>query len=316
MNSPNPTVKKPDASEPKFSIAFLAPKYWGIWLAIMLLMPWIYAPWIVQRTLGRIIGQLFWKAFKSRRKTTLTNLRVCYPGLSEDEYQRMGLDVFENMGIGIFESVTAWYNPKRFNGKVSISGLEHLQQAQAEQRGVLLLGLHSTLLDAGGLLCSYYFKPDAVYRPQNNLMLEWLIYRSRRSIFDQQIDRDNIRLLVRRLKDKHLVWYSPDQDFGLKQGIMAPFFGVPAATVTAQRRLAKMTSAAVVSLHFYRENDQKPHYQIHIKPALQNYPTHDELADAITTNQLIEQQLNLAPTQYMWFHRRFKTRPEGYSRIY
>lgn len=301
---------------PQFSAAFLAPKYWGIWLGILLLLPWVYAPWLIQRSLGRALGRLLWKALKSRRKTTLTNLRVCYPGLSEAEYQRMGLEVFENMAIGIFESLTAWYNPKRFNGKVSISGLEHLQQAQAEQRGILLLGLHSTLLDAGGLLCSYYFTPDVVYRPHNNPMLDWLIYRSRHTIYDQQIDRNNIRLLVRRLKDKKIIWYSPDQDFGLKQGVMAPFYGVPAATVTAQRRLVTMTNAAVMSVHFYRQDDQKPHYRLHITPALQNYPSSDEVADATTCNQLIEQQLNLSPTQYMWFHRRFKTRPDGYTRIY
>ncbi|XID74542.1 LpxL/LpxP family Kdo(2)-lipid IV(A) lauroyl/palmitoleoyl acyltransferase [Alkanindiges sp. WGS2144] len=303
-------------AEPRFSPRFLAPKYWGIWLGVFLLLPWAFMPWPVQRTLGAAIGRLLWKVLKSRRKTTLTNLRVCYPGLGDIEYQHMGREVFENMGIGIFESLTAWYNPQRFNGKVSISGLEHLQQAQHNERGILLLGLHSTLLDAGGLLCSYYFDTDVVYRPQNNPMLDWLIYRSRSTIYDQQIDHDNIRLLVRRLKEKHIVWYSPDQDFGLKQGVMAPFYGVPAATVTAQRRLIKMTNAAVMSLHFYRQDSKKPHYHIHITPALENYPTHDEIADATTSNHLVEQQLDLAPTQYMWFHRRFKTRPEGYPPVY
>lgn len=300
----------------KFSLAFLAPKYWGIWLGVILLLPWAFAPWPVQRMLGRAIGRLLWNMLKSRRKTTLTNLKVCFPDLSEQDYQRMGLDVFENMGIGIFESITAWYNPKRFNGKVSISGVEHVTQAQAEGRGVLLLGLHSTLLDAGGLLCSYYFDSDVVYRPQNNPMLEWLIYGSRSRLYQNQIDHKNIRLLARCLKDKHSIWYTPDQDFGLKQGVMAPFYGVPAATVTAQRRLIKMTNAAAVSLHFYREDDKKPHYHIRISPALENYPTADEVADATTVNQLLEQQINLAPTQYMWFHRRFKTRPEGYPPIY
>ncbi len=309
-------MSSPDKTIPQFSSAFLAPKYWGIWLGICLLLPWAFAPWIVQRTLGRALGRLLWNVLKSRRKTTLTNLKVCYPNLSVTDYQQMGLEVFENMGVGIFETVTAWYNPKRFNGKVSISGLEHLQQAQQNGRGILLLGLHSTLLDAGGLLCSYYFDVDVVYRPQNNPMLDWLIYRSRGKIYHHQIDHNNIRLLVRCLKDKHIIWYSPDQDFGLKQGVMAPFYGIPAATVTAQRRLINMTQAAVMSLHFYRSEDQKPHYHIRITPALDNYPTQDEVADATTSNQLMQQQIDLAPTQYMWFHRRFKTRPEGYPPIY
>lgn len=303
-------------TQPRFRYQFLAPKYWGIWLGIVLLLPWAFAPWVMQRALGRLIGQLLWKALKSRRHTTLVNLKLCYPNLPETQYEQMGLEVFENMGIGFFETLTAWYNPRRFDNKVTIHGLEHLQQAQAENRGILLLGLHSTLLDTGGILCKRYFALDAVYRPQNNPMLDWLIYHSRASIYPHQIDHDNMRLLIRCLKDRHIVWYSPDQDFGLKMGVMAPFFGVPAATVIAQRRLLKLTGAVAMSLHFYRENDQKPHYQVHITPALLNYPTEDEVADATTSNQLMEQQIDLAPTQYMWFHRRFKTRPTGYPKVY
>lgn len=302
--------------KPQFSSRFLAPKYWGIWFALLIFLPLAWMPWPVQRSLGRGLGRLLWRALTSRRKTTLTNLRVCYPQLTEEDHQRMGREVFENMGIGIIESLTAWYNPTRFDHNISVSGLEYLNQAQHNNQGVLLLGLHSTLLDAGGLLCTHYFKTDVVYRPQNNPMLDWLIYRSRARIYDTQIDHDNIRQLVRCLKDQHVVWYSPDQDFGLKQGVMAPFYGVPAATLTAHRRLIKMTNAAVLSVHFYRTDDRKPHYQVVLTPALQHYPTDDELADATLTNQIMEKQINLAPTQYMWFHRRFKTRPEGYPRIY
>lgn len=304
------------SGQPQFSSQFLAPKYWGIWLVLLVLLPLAWMPWLVQRSLGRGLGSLLWLTLKSRRKTTLTNLRVCYPKLTEQEHQHMGRDVFKNMGIGIFESLTAWYNPKRFEHKVSISGLEYLNEAQHNNQGILMLGLHATLLDAGGMFCTHYFKTDVVYRPQNNPMLDWLIYSARKPIYQTQIDHDNMRLLVRCLKDQHVIWYSPDQDFGLKQGVMAPFYGVPAATLTAHRRLIKMTNAAVLSVNFYRSDDRKPHYQVVLTPVLQHYPTDDELADATLTNQIMEKQINLAPTQYMWFHRRFKTRPEGYPRIY
>lgn len=307
---------KKESAEPTFSAKFLAPHYWGFWLGILLLLPLAYAPWVVQRLVGRNLGRLLWKTLKSRRQTTLTNLKLCYPNRSEEEYECMGLDVFENMGMGIFESMTAWYNPRHFLGKSSIAGLEHLLEAQRRGKGVILLGLHSTLLDAGGMLCSQYFRVDVVYRPQNNPLLEWLIYRSRKPIYGTQIGHDNIRSLIRSLKEKHIVWYSPDQDFGLKQGVMAPFFGIDAATVTAQRRLVKMTGAAILSVYFYRVDDKKPHYQVQITPVIENYPSDDEVFDATRSNQLMEQQINLAPTQYMWFHRRFKTRPKGYPPIY
>jgi Kdo2-lipid IVA lauroyltransferase/acyltransferase len=173
------------------------------------------------------------------------------------------------------------------------------------------------LLDAGGYLCAQYFEPDVVYRPQNNLLLDMLIYRCRATIYAHQIDHDDMRGLVRNLKNGHAIWYSPDQDFGLKQGVMAPFFSVPAATVTAHRRLLKMTKAAAIPLYIYRDGDIKnPQYKVLIEPAVENLPSEDEVDDATRVNQIIENQLRIAPTQYMWFHRRFKTRPAGYDKIY
>jgi KDO2-lipid IV(A) lauroyltransferase len=112
------------------------------------------------------------------------------------------------------------------------------------------------------------------------------------------------------------VWYTPDQDFGLKQGVMAPFFGVPAATLTAQRRLVKLDQSAVMAVHFYRQDDRRPHYHMTLTPVLEHYPSADEVADATRINELLESLIRIAPTQYMWFHRRFKTRPNGMEKVY
>lgn len=144
-----------------------------------------------------------------------------------------------------------------------------------------------------------------------------LIYRCRATIYTHQIDHDDMRGLIRHLKNGRAIWYSPDQDFGLKQGVMAPFFGVPAATVTAHRRLLKMTKAAAIPLYFYRYGEvSNPRYRVLIEPALDNMPGKMKSKIQFRVNKVIENQLRIAPTQYMWFHRRFKTRPEGYEQIY
>jgi len=274
-------------------------------------------PWAIQHRLAKILGNAAFKHLKSRRKTTLRNLEVCFPEWSAEEVQHNARQVFVDQMIGIFETLNAWYCPQWFKNRVSIEGLEHIQQAQAEGKGVLLLGTHSTLLDAGGYLCSQYFEPDVVYRPQNNPLLDMLIYRCRSTIYANQIDHDDMRGLIRNLKNGHAIWYSPDQDFGLKQGVMAPFFGVPAATVTAHRRLIKISKSVAIPLYFYRTGDIKdPRYHVLIEPIVDNLPSEDEVEDAIRVNKIIENQLRIAPTQYMWFHRRFKSRPEGYDEIY
>lgn len=301
----------------KFYFQFLQPKYWLNWLSIILLMLLAILPWPIQRRIAYILAELCWAILPSRKRTTQRNLEVCFPEWSTQQVEQHAQQVFVDMLLGVFETLNAWYKPHWFKKRVSIEGLEHLTQAQSEGKGILLLGTHSTLLDAGGYICSQYFAPDVVYRPQNNPLLDMLIYRCRATIYKNQIDHDDMRGLIRNLKNGNAIWYSPDQDFGLKQGIMAPFFGEPAATVTAHRRLLKISKAVAIPLYFYRDGSEKnPHYKIIIEPALNNMPSDNELEDATYVNQIIEKQLRIAPTQYMWFHRRFKTRPDGYKSIY
>lgn len=309
--------KKTKYQAGEFQWSFLLPQYWGIWMGIVLLMLLAILPWAIQYRLAHFLGNLAFKQLKSRRKTTLRNLEVCFPEWNSEQRQENARQVFVDQMLGIFETLNAWYCPQWFENRMTIQGLEHLKQAQENGQGVLLLGTHSTLLDAGGYLCSQYLTLGVVYRPQNNPLLDMLIYRCRATIYTQQIDHDDMRGLIRSLKEGQAIWYSPDQDFGLKQGIMAPFFGVPAATVTAHRRLLKMAKAVAVPLYFYRTGDIKdPRYQVLIEPIVASIPSDSELDDAILVNKIIENQLRIAPTQYMWFHRRFKTRPDGYDEIY
>ncbi|WP_180116689.1 LpxL/LpxP family Kdo(2)-lipid IV(A) lauroyl/palmitoleoyl acyltransferase [Acinetobacter sp. YH12096] len=309
--------QKPTYQPGKFQWSFLLPQYWGIWIGIVFLMILAILPWAIQYRLGQFLGSVAFNNLKSRRKTTIRNLEVCFPEWTAEQVEANARQVFIDQMIGIFETLNAWYSPQWFKNRVQIEGLEHIQNAQAEGKGILLLGTHSTLLDAGGYLCAQFFEPDVVYRPQNNPLLDMLIVRCRATIYANQIDHDDMRGLIRNLKNGHAIWYSPDQDFGLKQGVMAPFFGTPAATVTAHRRLLKIAKAEAIPLYFYRDGDiSNPQYHVLIEPALDNFPSDDEVSDAIRTNKIIENQLRIAPTQYMWFHRRFKTRPQGYDKIY
>ena len=301
----------------KFYWTFLLPQYWKIWIAIIFLMLLALLPWAIQHRLASFLGRVAFKQLKSRRQTTVRNLEVCFPEWTAEQVQHNARQVFIDMMLGVFETLNAWYSPQWFKNRISIQGLEHLKQAQDAGQGVLLLGTHSTLLDAGGYLCSKYFEPDVVYRPQNSPLLDMLVFRCRATIYRHQIDHDDMRGLIKHLRHGRAIWYSPDQDFGLKQGVMAPFFGTPAATVTAHRRLLKISNAVAIPLYFYRTGDIKnPQYHLLIEPILDNFPSDNELQDAIRVNKIIEQQLRIAPTQYMWFHRRFKTRPDGYDQIY
>lgn len=304
------------SSTPPFQAKFLMPQYWAIWLGVLLLWSLAHLPWRAQLCTGNWLGEVFWRLAKKRRLDTQKNLSLCFPELSEAERTEMSIDVFRNGMLGFFESLSAWYTPQRFNDKVSITGLQHLIDAQKRGQGVLLLGGHYTTLDLGGYLSSLFFSAYVVYRPQNNPLFEWLITRARANMFEQQIDHDDMRGLISALKSGQIVWYSPDQDYGLKQGVMAPFFGIQAATVTAPRRLVKINKSAVLAFHSYRSNDTEPHYQLTITPELLNYPSDDPVLDATRVNALFEELIRIAPTQWMWFHRRFKSQPQGTPSYY
>ncbi|WP_296405519.1 lipid A biosynthesis acyltransferase [Psychrobacter sp.] len=314
------------AEKQPFKLAFLLPQYWGIWLFLAILLPLIYLPLRFQFWIGKQLGILFYTVAKSRRKVTLVNLALAFPEKMSEDRERMAKQVFVNQGIGLFETLCAWYRPDVFTRTVSISGLHHLIEAQKANKAVLLLGGHYTMLDLGGRLFTQFLPIDCVYRPQNNKLLDWFIYNGRRHIFDEQIDHRNMKKLVSRMRDAKIIWYSPDQDYGLKNGIMAPFFGVPAASVTAPRRLARLghksNPPVVMALHTYRQSPDKlqrgrrPHYHLTITPALNNYPTTDELADATRVNEVLESLIRIDPTQWMWFHKRYKHNEAGRTDYY
>lgn len=309
-----------------FKGSFLQPKYWGIWLLFALFLPLVYLPLRYQFWLGRKLGMAIYNILGSRRRDTLINLRLAFPEKLEAERELMAKQVFINQGIGIFETLCAWFRPNLVTPKVTISGLQHVVNAQNEGRAVILLGAHYTMLDLGAMLCTQFFPMDGMYRPQNNALLDWFIYNGRAPSFGTLTSSRNMRGLVDSIKAGHVVWYSPDQDYGLKYGVMAPFFGVPAATITAARRLATIENdgrlPAVMALHTYRQTPDKipkgkcPHYHLTITPALADYPSNDEVVDATRVNELLEGLIRIDPTQWMWFHRRFKNGPNGRTTFY
>ena len=327
-----PTIKQNhkrigQAAKKPFEWQFLLPKYWGIWLLMAIIVPLAYLPLRWQFWLGRKLGILLYKVAGTRRRDTLINLRLAFPEKPEAERELMAKQVFVNQGIGIFETLCTWFRPNIFTRTVSISGLQHVVNAQNDGRPVILLGAHYTMLDLGVMLCTQFFPMDGMYRPQNNALLDWFIYNGRAPLFGKLISSRNMRGLVNSIKEGRVVWYSPDQDYGLKNGVMAPFFGVPAATITTTRRLAKVVSndnklPAIMALHTYRQTPdnlprgKRPHYHLTITPELDNYPSNDEVADATRVNEILEGLIRIDPTQWMWFHRRFKNGPDGRTDIY
>jgi len=295
--------------------AFLTPKYWPTWIGLGLLRGINTLPFRWQLRIGALLGQLIYRLAKSRRHVATVNIKLCFPELSDKEQKRLVKDVFVNNGIGLIETAMAWWSDREsFRSRVTLEGREHLDAALAEGRGVILLGAHFSTLDLGGLLFSLYYDLNTMYRPHNNALMESFIQKGRLRSIKRLIDRSDFRTLIRALKANEIVWYAPDQDFGPKHSVYAPFFGVEAASITATSRLAKMNQSPVVMLTHHRREDGS--YSLVLHPAVAPFPLETEELSAKKINLELEQGIRIAPAQYMWIHKRFKTHPKGKNYLY
>ena len=286
------------------------PRWWPTWLALGFV--WLIAqlPMRLQQILGATIGQLAYLLLKRRRQIAETNLRLCFPELDAPTLRALVKKTFRSNGIGLFEAATGWFrNPESLRRVTHVHGLEHLDTALAAGRGVLLLGGHFSTLDLGGSLISLYIDADVTQRPHNNPLFNEVMTRSREQRYGVALGRKDLRGLLRRLKENRTVWYAPDQDYGRRNSVFAPFFGVPTATITATARIARSSGCKVVPFsHFRREGEVG--YDIYFQPALADFPSGDDMADASRVNLVLEQEIRRHPDQYLWMHRRFKTRPD------
>lgn len=294
----------------------LAPRYWPTWIALGLLRLGTLMPLRGQLAVGRWLGRRLHRFMHRRRRIAATNLRLCFPDLDEAARRRLLLAHFESLGMGFMETALSWWGrADRLRRLVRVEGMEHLEAAQARGRGVLIVAAHFTTLEIGARLLALAVPLHPMYRPHNNPLFERIQGRARTRQSAGAIRRGDIRATVRALKDNRAVWYAPDQDFGPRQSVFVPFMGVNAATLTATGRLARMSGAAVVPMTQERLADGSG-YRVILEPALENLPSGDDEADARRQNAVFERWIRERPADYLWVHRRFKTRPDGEDSLY
>ncbi|WP_439859118.1 lipid A biosynthesis lauroyl acyltransferase [Pseudomonas sp. MBLB4136] len=301
---------------PVFRGYFLHPRFWPLWLGLGLLWLVSLLPYPVLMRLGRWLGGLMYHLARSRRQIAARNLELCFPRMSAAERQRLLRENFASTGMTFFEMAISWWWPAdRLRKLGSVEGLEHLEQARADGQGVILMALHFTTLEMGGGLLGMQQDMYGMYRPHKNLLFDYIQRRGREQRLLGVIERDDVRGMLKLLRAGGVVWYAPDQDYGAQRSIFVPLFGVPAATVTATSKFARLGRARVIPFTQVRLADGSG-YKVMVHPPLTDFPGDDEEADCLRINQWIEQAVAACPEQYLWAHRRFKTRPSGEPKLY
>lgn len=291
-----------------------SPRLWSMWLGLAVMVIGARLPWALQRGLGRVIGVLAPYLAPARRRAAEVNLALCFPQMPEAERRRLLDDSFQALGIGLFEFARAWWGSIRpMRRDVTIEGLESLQALRDSGRGVLLVSGHFMTLEMCGRLACDHVPLAGMYRRHKNPVFEWAVKRGRLRYASHMFTNEEIRGAVRHLKQGGFLWYAPDQDMRGKDTVFAPFFGVPAATITATHQLARLTGCAVVPFFHRREGGR---YLLRVGAPLEDFPTQDAVADSARVNAQIEAMVREAPAQYLWIHRRFKRQPEGRGKLY
>ncbi len=288
-----------------------------MWLGLGFLRLISVLPLRLQQATGNVLGWLIYYLLPAQRRITRINIQLCFPHLDTKEQHRLALASQQAVAIALFDSALSWWGRDIRLGKLyRIEGLEHLQAAQKAGKGVLLLGGHYTTLEISGrLLALEKVDVHPTYRPAHNKLFEAVMSFSRKKLFSDLLPSKDMRRIVRVLKQNGICWYAPDQDFGREGSVFAPFMGVPAASLTVTARLARISGSPVVPFSSQRLAGGQG-YILRIKPALENFPSGDGLADATRINQVIADNIKDAPEQYLWLHRRFKTRPFGEAQLY
>jgi KDO2-lipid IV(A) lauroyltransferase len=295
---------------------FWQPRYWPVWLGLGVLRLLVWLPHPARRVAGRGLGKLAYRVLPGRRAIAATNLRLCFPELSDSGRHALLLRHFASLGMSVVELGMSWWaSDEELRRLVRMEGLEHLQRATASGKGAIILSGHFGASEFAGRIVKGHFPQLAgLYRPNRNAMVDEFLRRGRsRSVLDL-IAKDNVRALLRRLSQGISVWYAPDQSYRRSYSVLVPFFGVPAMTNAALTHLTRISGAPVVPFSSRRLPDGS--YVVTFEPALEGFPTGDLTVDATRVNALLESVIRRAPEEYYWIHRRFKGRPEEYPDPY
>ena len=301
-----------------FSYQLLHPRYWLLWLGLGLMALLAQLPFRWQMFLGLNLGRILFRLAKRRREIALCNIGLCFPEWSQAEVKQFTYRHFETMGLTVMEMGMSWFMPyRRLQQRFELRGMEHIQALKGKGKGAMILGGHFNAVEICHLPVARQLDLYVTYRPHDNPVFDFIQAwgRERHNPDTRVVDRYDVRGMVKAIRQGDFLWYAPDQDFGPRVSEFVPFFGIDAATVSATPKLLRMAKAPAVPVVFRRNRDFSG-YTIEFSAPLTDIPSGDDAHDLVRLNQHFEQSVRDNPLEYLWTHRRFKTRPKGQASLY
>ncbi len=283
---------------------FYQPKFIPTWLLIGFMKLGTKLPFSAQVFLGTGIGRLLYPLLSRFRKIAFINIARCFPDKSSIEVESLVKQNFEAIGISLFETANAYFGKsEKIQKLITIHNEYHLTDALNKKQGVIILAAHFMPLMLGSRALLLKHKVANIYRPQNNALFDEAMRKGFVNNGATMIKTKDTRTMMKTIKSGLPIWYAPDQDF----------FDIQTATIAATARLAKTPNTVVIPYFFIRTDKG---YTMSFDAPLTDYPSSDVVDNATRTNQILHDQILKAPEQYLWIHKRFKTRPNGEASFY
>ena len=274
----------------------------------------VFIPFNFQVLIGKTIGKLLYPFMHKLRSTAYSNISHCFPDKKQNQVNLLVKRHFEAIGVSFFETANAYYgSDKKIKKLLTITNENFFQDALKEEGGIILLCSHFMPLMLGSRALLINHTIANIYRPQNNKLFDRIMVKGYKKNGAVMIKSTDTRSIIKAINNSLPIWYAPDQDLGKNNSVFAPFFGIQTATASATARLAKNNNTKVIPYSFIRT---KKGYTMSFEKPIANYPSNDPIQDATIINQILEKQIVKSPEQYLWIHRRFKTRPEGEENFY
>jgi lipid A biosynthesis lauroyl/palmitoleoyl acyltransferase len=293
---------------------FIHPKFIPTWILILLMRASVFIPFKTQVLIGKVIGRLLYPFMHKLRSTAYSNISHCFPDKKQTQVNLLVKRHFEAIGVSFFETANAYYgSDHKISKLLTISNEQLFKDALKEEGGIILLCSHFMPLMLGSRALLLNHTIANIYRPQNNKLFDRIMVKGYKKNGAVMIKSTDTRSIIKAISNSLPIWYAPDQDLGKNNSVFAPFFGIQTATASATSRLAKNNNTRVVPYSFVRT---KNGYSMSFEKPISNYPSNDPVQDATVVNKILEKQIKKSPEQYLWVHRRFKTRPNDEKNFY
>jgi len=289
---------------------FFSPRYWPTWLGLALLRIISSLPWPVVAVISDGLGYVIFKLYKSRRLISEKNVRVCFPEFTDEKVTQIALRSFQLSTQAMFLTGIAWWASEKRYRKLIQCDTSEIDKHLESGSNIIVLTAHFLGVEAAGVFLSMDRPFMDIYQYAKNPLIQHYVTTKRGRFGGQLIERkEPLRKMMKLIRNQVPLLYLPDQDAGRK-GRFVPFFGVQASTFDTLGKMTTLTKAVVLPCTI-QILDKGRGVKVQFHTPLTDFPSGDDLKDTLRQNEVMEQLISEMPEQYLWAHKRFKTRPEG-----